>query len=673
MFCIRPEFVDKLKNAFRNGEITPEKLRVTSEAREELLTKYVDKDTAKEISLLFEKKELLKNQEKAMYDFGKEVFGTNTKAKEAFNEKVRQAHNDKTRRLLNPAENEAFLNEIASDIYSKKYGTEVTLQEAQNITELARDMEIAKGDFEADPTNKEAGLKFGASKVALDNYVGKLREDIGKETLQNPLKADSLGEAAQTVVDNARISFNFIADNSRSIVASMDNSLWFRQGMKALVNPSHTKAWANNFVESWKDIGKTIVGGTKAGDAVLDGVKAEIYSRPNYLNGRYELGKKLDIGTGEEAFPTSLPSRIPLLGRLFKASEVAYEAGAMRLRVDIADKMYEMAEKSGVDLTDKKIVGDINEVVNSMTGRGRLGAGEKSAKFVNKAFFSIKFLKSNYDTLTLHSGKLSPFARKQAAINLLSVISSVGIVLAIAKALNPDDNEDVFDPRSSKFGKISFGKNITMDITAGMGGLVILASRLISQSTKNAKTGIVTKLNEGYGSPDGIDTLVNFTENKFSPMFSVLRDVVNQKDRKGNKPTLASEAKGLLVPIPFQNAMELKDEKKADAVIAMLADAVGFSSNAGSYPKDWEQDPTKELQQFKDKVGSAKFKEANDEYNQRVVDRIDSITHNELYEKLSNDDKKRLIAKERASIKKSIFKEYGFKPKTVKQDKLPKL
>jgi len=65
----------------------------------------------------------------------------------------------------------------------------------------------------------------------------------------------------------------------------------------------------------------------------------------------------------EEEFPTSFPSRIPVLGRFFKAAEVAYEAGAMRLRADVADAMYMMAEKVGRDLKNKVTVGDINLTV----------------------------------------------------------------------------------------------------------------------------------------------------------------------------------------------------------------------------------------------------------------------------------------------------------------------
>lgn len=670
MFCLRPEFVDKLKAAFRKGELSPEKLNIDSQKRRELLSKYVGAENAKEMGLMFEKKLLLKNQEKAMYDFGRDIFGTNKAAKEAFNEKVRQAHADKNRRLFEPKENEAFLNEITSDIYSKKYGTEISLEQAQTITELSADVQEAR-DKITDLTQKtKESQDFGAKKVALDNYVGDLKREIQKESLVNPLGEKGLQNKLGALVKNARISFNFIADNSRALLSSLDNSFFGRQGLKALVNPQTSKLWFDSFKKSFSDIVKTIGGGSKAGDAILDSVKADIYSRPNYLNGRYELGKKLDIGTGEEAYPTSLPSKIPIFGRFFKASEVAYEAGAMRLRADIADKIYDMAEKAGVDLTNKKEVGDINEVINSMTGRGRLPLGEKGAKFINKTFFSIKFLKSNIDTLTLHQGKLSTFATKQAAINILSAVSVIGTVLAIAKSLDPDSTD--FDPRSSLFGKIKIG-HVPIDITGGLSGLVILVARILTQETKNQKTGVITKLGEGYGTPTGTDILFNFAENKLSPIAAVLRDIIRQKDFKGNKPTVIKEATSLVTPIPLSTMVQLKDEDVAVKIAAVLLDQIGFGTNANKFEQDWGDDTGKEIVAFRQSVGEEKFKEANNKFNERFTERLDEIVKNKQYKDLSNEEKKKFITKEKIDIKKDIFDEYQFHYRKQRIKKLPNI
>jgi len=76
-----------------------------------------------------------------------------------------------------------------------------------------------------------------------------------------------------------------------------------------------------------------------------------------------------------------------------------------------------------------------------MTGRGALPVGEEYQAIANKAFFSIKFLKANLDTLMSPLALLkdpTSFAKQQAAKNLLSIVSVVGSILGIAKALDPD-------------------------------------------------------------------------------------------------------------------------------------------------------------------------------------------------------------------------------------------
>ena len=402
MFCLIPKLAEKVKQAIRSGKLNPERLNeMTSIERRGLLTEIVGEGAAKEVNLLFEKKLLLKNQEAAMYDWAGEITGITKEAKEATLAKIRQAFADKNRRLYEPKESENFLNELTSDIYGKKYKTEVSLEEAQIITELAQDSKMAQAKMKPDFTwkTKADGLDFGAKKVALDNYVSALKLEASQKKLISPLKEKGIEAKARIMLENAKVSANFIAENSRAIVASIDNSFFGRQGIKALLNPKYTKLWVNSFIKSWSDIGKTLKDANKAGDAIIDATKADIYSSKNYLNGRYEgkagkgaKGTSLEIGMREEPFPTSFPSKIPVFGRFFRASEVAYEAGAMRLRKGIADKLYSMAEKNGVDMTSNFEIGSINELANSITGRGTFGkkAGEME-KVVNKAFFQLSF------------------------------------------------------------------------------------------------------------------------------------------------------------------------------------------------------------------------------------------------------------------------------------------
>lgn len=674
MFCLPASLANKIKKAIRSGQLNPEKLNeMTSTERRKFLSGIVGDENAKQVNLLFEKKLLLKNQERAMYDWAREITGMSKEAKEKTLEKIQQTYADKKRRLYEPKENEKFLNEITSDVYSKKYRIDISMEEAQTITELSAEVIANRTKMNADFTwnNIKDAQNFGASKVAFDNYVGALKTEAQKRTLVSPLSQKGW-QRLEAVVEDANISLNFIADNSRAIVASVDNSFWGRQGIKVLFTPKYSRLWGKNFLKSFSDIYQVLRHGGVKGNAIIDGTKAEIYSRKNYLNGRYELGKKLDVGIKEEEFPTSLPSKIPAFGRLFKAAEVSYESGAMRLRTDVVDKMYKMAEKTGVDLTQKLETGSINQLVNSMTGRGSLGRVEAIAPIVNKAFFSIKFAKSNLDTLFLsYAGKnISSFAKKEAALNLLQIAAVIGVILGIAKAI--DDDSVKFDSRSANFGKIKIG-NTRFDVTGGMGAFIILFSRLATQSSKSSVTGKITKLGEGYGTPDGMDVFWNFTENKFSPMFSVFKQIVQQETFEGDKPTVLNQMKNLTVPIIMQEGAEaIQDEKSANLMLVLIADGLGISVGTYSLRTNWEQSTSKEMIQFKEKVGEKKFEKANEEFNQKVNDWFSEIENSNKYKNLTSEEKGKVITKKKSEIKEKIFKQYGFRYKQSPAKKLPR-
>ena len=678
MLCIPRAAAEKIKQAIRTGRISPEKLReMSSQERRSFFEQIIGKENAKDVNLLFEEKLLLKNQERAMYDWARETMGLSKVEREATLNKIRETYAEKRRRVYNPKENEMFLDEIVSDVYSKKFNRDVSLKEADIITDLSRNLAIAKEKVGGDSPNwmtedfvltasKKEAMEFGASKVAIDNYLGNLKRLATQREWINPLKAKSIKEAGGAIINNAAISLNFIAENSRAIVASVDNSLWGRQGLPVLWRKPGV--WAKDFAKSWQDIYRVFKEGNKRGDDIINGTKAEIYSRENYMKGRYAPSgeRKLDIGIREEEFPTSWPSKIPALGRLFRVAEVSYEAGAMRLRVDVADKFYSIAERTGIDMANKFGIGSINEMVNSMTGRGRLFLGERAQAGLNKAFFSIKFFKSNWDKLTLHAGsKMNPFARKQAAINLLYQVVGIAIILATAKALNP--NSVTFDPTNANFGKIKKG-NVRIDITGGMSSFVILVSRLILQKTTSSITGTYTKLSEGFRTPDGMDMIWNFTENKFSPLFSVIKEIVEQRTFEGSRPTVLAELQNLTVPMIIPSTITAgKSEGFATAMLALIAEAIGVSANSYIYNVDWNINLGKELLQFKEKIGSDKFKEANQKYNDKINKGLLDLQRSEKWPKMDNEEKKAEIAEMKAKAKDEIFKEYDFKYKKKKK------
>jgi len=660
--CLPKILSDKVKQAIKIGKLNAEKLKnMTSAERRKLFNDVLgSEEAAQTINLQFEKKLLLKNQERGLYGWVKDITGISKTQKEELLAKIRKTYSDKQSRIYEPAENEKFLDELTSDMFSKKYKTDVSLAEAQQITKLTSQMRKLKEKMSnLEFKNVNEGIQYGATRVALRNYVGKLKLEARTQHLISPLKVKGIGEKLRVSGEDLGISANFIAENARAIKASLDDSWWLRQGWKTIFNPRYTAKWVKNFIKSFDDIYKTLKGGTKAGEEIIDGTTAEIYSRPNSTKGLYDLGKRLDIGS-EEAIPTSAPTKIPILGRLFSAANTAYEAGAMRMRADIADISYNLAKNAGVDLTDKFRVGNINKYVNSITGRGELPISEGSQSFVNKVFFSVKKWKSDFDFLTMpFNPKTDPFVRKEAAIGLLSNITGTAILLKLADILYPGSVE--WDWKSANAGKVKIG-NTRFDVTGGMGSMMTMIIRQITGASKSSITGITKEFGEGFLSSDRWDVFWDYSENKLSPMFSVIKTLATGETFQGEKTSPKTVLGGLTVPIIAENYQELaEDPNSANTLIAMIADGLGMSTNTYTFKTNWDTSGGKELKFFKSEIGAEEFKKANDKYNLEINNFLIELAKDSDFQSLLDFEKLDLIAAVKKDRKQAIFDEYDYK------------
>jgi hypothetical protein len=576
-FCLPKASAEDFIKKLKDGTINPEKLiDMTSGERRVFFEKIVGEDSARGVNALFESKLLLKDQKRGLVSWAKKVSGITEEVRRDIIAKI-----DRMETALKAGDEEAFLEDLAA----KKLGTDVSFEEAQQIVDGVKAVQEAKAKITDDmPLRSDERIEYGLKFSAFKDYVDglKLRSDTltWKEWITKP------GEV-----------FRSLAGTTKSILSSMDNSFFGRQGIKMLyTNPD---IWTKNFVKSWGDIAKEVGGIDKNKSAMeslsrginaMEAIRADVYSRPNAINGKYDK-MKLDIGTTEEAFPSSFPEKIPLLGRLYNASQSAFTGGAYRMRADYADRLISKAEEFGVNMKDASQAESIGKLVNSMTGRGSIGKLNVIGGEVNTAIFSIKFLKSNLDTLSGHragfafaEGPARAFARRQAAYNLAKVIAGTSAVLFTANQLWPGSVN--FDPRSSDFGKIRIGKH-TFDVTGGMGSITTLAARITPTIHKGkwgfwyqSKSGKWTDLTKGdFGQQDALDVIDNFWQGKLSPIAGVARDVWRGEDFNGNKPTPESVATGLVTPIPLQNAQQLREPDMGVALGLMILDGLGFSVN----------------------------------------------------------------------------------------------
>lgn len=574
-FCLPKEFSDKFREALRNGEIIPDKLaEMASAERRAFFERIVGEADAADVNAMFESKLLLKDQKRGMVTWAKKVANLKPEVRKDLIARI-----EKIEKVLDGDSKEKFLEDLAA----QKLGTRVSFEEAQNIVRLSKEAETAR---EAIPVDSKIGtierVNYGLKYVEFQNYVRELKTK--GESLLEEIKADKLGGLGKAGLE--------IAGTAKSLLSALDNSFFGRQGIKVLY--ADPLVWTKNFAKSFGDIAREL-GKRKTDIEPIDLVKADIYSRPNAINGKYE-NMKLDIGlTAEEAFPSSLPGKVYGLGRLYKASETAFQGAALRMRADLADKLIARAEEFGVDFTNKGQAKGIGELINSMTGRGGLGALEPAGRVTNVLFFSPKFLAGNINTLTAHrlgygieKGKARDFVRRESAKNLAKIVGTTAAILFVADQLNPGSVE--WDPRSSKFGKIKVGETY-FDITGGMAPIVTVASRLVPSERdgkwglwfKSATTGKWTDLKAGkYGQMTALDVMENFLEGKLAPVPGLFRDAWRGQNFQGEKVTPSNALLSLITPLPVQSALQRKDIENfatPEGFAGLILEGLGLSAS----------------------------------------------------------------------------------------------
>lgn len=614
MHCIPKYVVNEFLAKIKSGELTPAMLMgMTSDERVKTFEDIFGMENAKDINYLFEQKMILKNQIKGMINWVNKIKGLNDVKRKDMISKI-----NKIDKYLTPEQEKDFY----ADLVEHKLGVAVTMDEAKNISVLAKKFQDAE-------TVQEKAI----AEYDFKTYTDQLKLDVNPQ-FENWYLPKNWGK---DVIEVAGII--------KGIKASFDMSALLRQGLKVMV--THPKVWYKNAKKSFTDVIESLKTETSA-EEVARACAIDIMQRENYQNGLYRK-YKLALGVMEEEFPSSLPERIPYLKRLYKASENAFNLFMYRTRADLFDLLYKTAENNGV-ATD-----GLGEFVNSLTGRGSLGFAEPVAKAVNNVFFSPRFFKSNIDILTagvLNKGR-SQFVKKEAAKATLSYLGFVALLLSIANAFDDDAVED--DPRSSEFGKIKIG-NTRFDISGGAGNIVVLMSRLITKSTKSSVTGIVKELGSKYGQQSVGDIFMNFVEGKLSPAAHLLIDYYRGYDFSGKPVDTKYMLMSGLLPIPAQNAIEHLNEEEFSIYLAgLVADAFGIGTSVYAPKEDWSQKDTKEMNQLRESIGEERLAKLNENFNKKWADFIKVTRASDKYKRMSNDEKTSYIRREKQRIKKEVL------------------
>ena len=556
-FCLTPQATKILKDKLKEGEITPKDLnKMDSEQRHGYFTSILGEPTGTKLNEMVESKLLLKNQHRGLVNGLKAAFGENHPSlRDAVSKVMRM---DK---VLNPEDATKFMTDLAAH----KIGNAITVDQAAKIYDLAKETTDALKSIPKDsPNGSDERLRYGNALVAFKEYQGELKQ--GKPSL-NPMEI-----------------FTRLSGLSKSLVANLNNHFFGRQGWRTLFD--RPDVWAKNFAKSWGDMGKELQGI----DAMAP-IRSEIWSRENSINGLYRI-HKVDVGLDtEEAFPEHLPGKIPLLGRLYKASESAFNGAALRMRADTFDALVKEAQANEVDVRDPET--NLGKLANSITARGTINLTPGQSRFINATIFSIKYMKSQADALAaipdyiinktpLGEGtEAASFSRTKAAQNILKTMGGIAGILAVAKMF--DDKSVETDPRSSRFGKIWVGPDhkIGIDVTAGMGSMVTAAARILPSEHDGKwaswyKSGKGKFINlEKSRDIHPVDIAKDFMEQRASPIAGLLLSYIDHK--YFDKETLGEKVAKLVEPMESQTVMEMaQDKQKVDSFLYTLLVGAGF-------------------------------------------------------------------------------------------------
>lgn len=345
----------------------------------------------------------------------------------------------------------------------------------------------------------------------------------------------------------------------RTIITSMDMSAPLRQGVLFTTKPVI-------FSRAMKEMFKQVFS-PKNFKTWLD----ELPTHPYYKQmqaGKLYIADPDSLAKGlagrEEAFMSNVAQKIPGIGAMVRASERAFVGFLNKLRVDTFS---DMVTKFGAEqkLTTKELK-SIANFVNTATGRGSLGAFERSAQALNTVFFSPRLIAARFNMMNpAWYAKQTPAVRKEAVKTMLKFVGLGSTILALAKGAGADVETD---PRSSDFGKIKIG-NTRWDIWGGFQQWVRVTSQMITREKKTLKGEVQELSKEQFPFDTPLDVAIRFGRGKFAPIPSLAVELVDGQKLFGGDIELKKEVAEKTVPLYLQDVKDAIDEEGLDGALSV--------------------------------------------------------------------------------------------------------
>ncbi len=321
----------------------------------------------------------------------------------------------------------------------------------------------------------------------------------------------------------------------RASMAALDLS-----GFRQAIGVMHKKELYKSIPSMLKSLGS---------EKAFEAVQHSIATHPKFSRMRKAGLALSDLKNyREELFMSKMAEKIPVYGRLVRASGRAYVSLLNKTRADIFDNLTEAAAKAGAKSGDKELA----RFINAATGRGNLPkALERAAPVLNAAFFSPRLMSSR---LTMLNPKnyiaTDPFVRKEFWKSAAAIGTVWGGLTGLVTMIN-SDAETELDPRSTDFGKIQVG-NARVDFSGGFQPYLRVAAQVAPDfmgggQLKDVETKKLMKLGEGrLRNRTRLDVLESFAENKLAPLFTLGVTMLRGRTFSGDKPQLLPDVGAMM-------------------------------------------------------------------------------------------------------------------------------
>lgn len=450
------------------------------------------------------------------------------------------------------------------------------------------------------PNLKTMGDRLSATKglqvllqggLPQEGQIAKLEKVFGKELI------DEIQRKKPTLKQVYEMGLQ-IANIPRSLMASMDISAPFRQGLWTI---GRKEFWG----EAWPEMIKLL-----RSEKNFNELMTIIENDPDYpllKDAGLDITGMAAVLEREEKFMSPIIERsfsvaginVNIPGRIVRASGRAYVGFLNKLRLDVAKSMMKDAEAMGYKLTGDQVK-RIVTYVNSATGRGPLGKLSGAADALNAVFFSPRLMASRVDMLTKafrpsFYEKQNEFIRKQYWRDLMSVFGFGSSVLALAVMAGADIGDD---PRSSDFGKIIIG-NTRLDVWGGFQQYARMVGQLVTGEYRSSVTGKILTLGEGYKPLSRWDILWRQIEAKESPVASFIVKMMKQQDWEGKPVSARKEILERVWPLALRDIVDVAQDNPKILPISALG-LVGFGSQTYKSDRPIDHRRMAQTMSFKD-------------------------------------------------------------------------